>query len=50
MALAQDELAQRQARAAVTMVRMGKAEEVWPLLRHSEDPGCAFRYQLVQAS
>jgi eukaryotic-like serine/threonine-protein kinase len=38
VALAKDELAQRQARAAVAMVRMGKAEEVWPLLRHSDDP------------
>ena len=33
-----DRLAERQARAAVALVRMGKAEEVWPLLRHSADP------------
>ena len=33
-----DQLAERQARAAVALVRMGKAEEVWPLLRHSADP------------
>ena len=33
-----DQLAERQARAGVALVRMGKAEEVWPLLRHSADP------------
>ena len=33
-----DRLAKRQARAAVALVRMAKAEEVWPLLRHSADP------------
>jgi Sulfatase-modifying factor enzyme 1 len=33
-----DRLAERQARAAVALVRMGKAEEIWPLLRHSADP------------
>ena len=33
-----DQLAERQARAAVALVRMGKAEEVMPLLRHSADP------------
>ena len=33
-----DQLAQRQARAGVALVRIGKAEEVWPLLRHSADP------------
>jgi formylglycine-generating enzyme required for sulfatase activity len=33
-----DRLAERQARAAVALVRMGKAEEVWSLLRHSPDP------------
>ncbi len=33
-----DRLAERQARAAVALVRLGKAEEVWPLLRHSADP------------
>ena len=36
--LVKDKLAERQARAAVALVRMGKAEEVWPLLRHSADP------------
>ena len=35
---ARDRLAQRQARAAVALVRLGKAEWVWPLLRHSADP------------
>ena len=33
-----DRLAERQARAAVALVRMGKADEVWHLLRHSADP------------
>jgi formylglycine-generating enzyme required for sulfatase activity len=33
-----DRLAERQARAAVALVRLDKAEEVWPLLRHSADP------------
>jgi formylglycine-generating enzyme required for sulfatase activity/tetratricopeptide (TPR) repeat protein len=33
-----DRLAERQARAAVALVRLGQAEEVWPLLRHSADP------------
>ena len=33
-----DQLAERQARAAVALARMGKAEEVWPLLKHSENP------------
>ena len=33
-----DRLAKRQARAAVAMVRMGKADDVWTLLRHSADP------------
>ena len=33
-----DRLAERQARAAVSLVRLGKAEEVWPLLQHSADP------------
>jgi formylglycine-generating enzyme required for sulfatase activity len=33
-----DRLAERQARAAIALVRMGKAEEVWHLLRHSADP------------
>ena len=33
-----DALAMRQARAAVALVRLGKPEAVWPLLRHSADP------------
>jgi serine/threonine protein kinase/formylglycine-generating enzyme required for sulfatase activity len=33
-----DELAERQARAAITLARMGKVEDVRPLLRHSADP------------
>ena len=33
-----DRLAERQARAAVALVRMGKALEIWSLLRHSADP------------
>ena len=35
---AKDQLAQRQARAAIGLVRLGKAESIWPLLRHSPDP------------
>ena len=33
-----DHLAQRQARAAVALVRLGEGEKVWTLLRHSPDP------------
>ncbi len=33
-----DKLAERQARAAVALIRMDKADEVWPLLRFSADP------------
>jgi len=33
-----DRLARRQARAAVALLRMGRAEEIIPLLRHSADP------------
>ena len=33
-----DELAARQARAAVALIRLGHAGDVWPLLRHSPDP------------
>ena len=33
-----DQLAKRQARAAVALFRMGKAGEIMPLLRHSADP------------
>jgi eukaryotic-like serine/threonine-protein kinase len=35
---AKDRLAERQARAAVALVRLGRSSEVWPLLRHSADP------------
>ena len=35
---AKDRLAERQARAAVALVRLGRANEAWPLLRHSADP------------
>jgi serine/threonine protein kinase/formylglycine-generating enzyme required for sulfatase activity len=35
---ARDQLAQRQARAAIALVRLGRAEEVWPRLNHSPDP------------
>ena len=38
---AKDELAERQARAAIALVRLGHAGDVWPLLRHGADPGCA---------
>src|SRR5205085_739193 len=31
-------LAERQARAAIALVRVGKAEGAYPLLRHSRDP------------
>ena len=34
-----EEMAQSQARLAVTIVRLGRTEKVWPLLRHSPDPG-----------
>ena len=37
-AVAKDVLAQRQARAAVALVRLGQPKKVWPLLRHSPDP------------
>src|ERR1017187_4528197 len=33
-----DRLAERQARAAVALVRLGKIEEVIPLMRHTADP------------
>jgi serine/threonine protein kinase/formylglycine-generating enzyme required for sulfatase activity/Flp pilus assembly protein TadD len=33
-----DNLAERQARAAVALLRLGQADEVWPLLRYSADP------------
>ena len=36
--MVKDRLAERQARAAIALVRMGKASEIMPLLRHSADP------------
>src|SRR5262249_23613969 len=33
-----ERLAKRQAKAAVALIRMGKSEEIWPLLQHSPDP------------
>ena len=33
-----DGLAKRQARAAIAMIRMGRAKPIWPLLRHTADP------------
>jgi HEAT repeat protein len=35
---AQDDLAKRQAAAAIALLRLGDAESVWPLLRHEADP------------
>jgi formylglycine-generating enzyme required for sulfatase activity len=35
---AKEELARRQARAAATLLRLGRPERVWPLLRWSPDP------------
>jgi serine/threonine protein kinase/formylglycine-generating enzyme required for sulfatase activity len=32
-------LAKRQAQAAVTLLRLGSSERVWPILRHRPDPG-----------
>ncbi len=36
--LVKDQLAERQARAAVALLRLGKGDEVMPLLRHGADP------------
>ena len=36
-----DRLAERQARAAVALLRLGHSEEIWPLLKHSPTRGCA---------
>jgi serine/threonine protein kinase/formylglycine-generating enzyme required for sulfatase activity len=33
-----DQLAKRQARGAIALLRMGKTEEVFPLLRHNSEP------------
>src|SRR5262249_55089286 len=41
-----DDLARRQAQAAVALVRLGQGGEVWPLLRHGSDP--RLRSYLVQ--
>jgi hypothetical protein len=35
---AKDRLAERKARAAIALVRLGDADLIWPLLRHSADP------------
>jgi serine/threonine protein kinase/formylglycine-generating enzyme required for sulfatase activity/tetratricopeptide (TPR) repeat protein len=35
---AKDEVAERQAKAAVALIRLGKGEGVWTLLRHGADP------------
>jgi serine/threonine protein kinase/formylglycine-generating enzyme required for sulfatase activity len=35
---ARDEWAKRQANGAVALLRLGQADSVWPLLRHSRDP------------
>jgi formylglycine-generating enzyme required for sulfatase activity len=35
---AREVLARQQARAAVALLRLGQAEKVWPLLKHSPDP------------
>ncbi len=40
-----DALAERQARAAIALVRLGYDDEVWSLLRHGDDP--RLRSQLV---
>ena len=40
-------LAKRQANAAVALLRLGRAEAVWPLLKHSRDPrvrSCLIHY------
>ena len=36
--MVRDRLAERQARAAIALLRMGNAGEIFPLLRHSADP------------
>jgi serine/threonine protein kinase/formylglycine-generating enzyme required for sulfatase activity len=33
-----EKIASRQANAAVALLKMGQEQEVWPLLKHSEDP------------
>jgi serine/threonine protein kinase/formylglycine-generating enzyme required for sulfatase activity/tetratricopeptide (TPR) repeat protein len=35
---ARERLAERQARAAVALLRLGRSQQVWPLLRHQSDP------------
>ena len=47
---AKDQLAERQARAAVALVRLGQAGEVWPLLRHSRrSPAAQLHRELARA-
>jgi formylglycine-generating enzyme required for sulfatase activity len=36
---ARDKLARRQAQAAVALLQLGQGQALWPLLRHSPDPG-----------
>jgi formylglycine-generating enzyme required for sulfatase activity/tRNA A-37 threonylcarbamoyl transferase component Bud32 len=40
-----DELARRQCRWALALLRLGRAEAVWPLLRHRDDP--SLRTELI---
>jgi hypothetical protein len=35
---ARDDLAKRQAAAAIALLRLGQADTIWPLLRHGPDP------------
>jgi formylglycine-generating enzyme required for sulfatase activity len=42
-----ERLAQRQASAAVALVRLGEVEPVWPLLRHRPDPDPRRRSYLI---
>ena len=42
-----DSLAKQQAEAAVALLRLGQANSVWPLLRHSSDP--SLRTYLIHA-
>ena len=34
-----DALARRQGQMATALVRLGRADRVWPLLKHADDPG-----------
>src|SRR5262249_33948873 len=40
-----DDLARRQGRWAMALLRLGRAEEVWPLFRHRDDP--SLRTELI---